>query len=94
MTTQKVPVEAPNARSAFERWLARGDAIGVFTNHDLGSRDVGRAVFIPLDADEVRRLPIGKAHAPDSSTYGLGWRYLLDRVETSLDAFDFVGGGA
>jgi hypothetical protein len=71
------------------RWLARGDAIGVFRNADLGHPDIGRAVFIPIAPNEREKLPIGKARAPDGA-HGLGWRFLLESVRETIDGFDFV----
>ena len=88
-TTDTITVDAPGARETFLRWLARGDTIGVFQNVDLGHHDMGRRVFIPLGPTE-QALPIGKAHAPDGH-HGLGWRYLLERIEYSLARFTFEG---
>lgn len=87
--TKVITVEAPGARSIFERWIARGDSIGVFRNHDLSHPAVGHTLFLPLDAEDIDKVQIGKTHAPDGQ-HGLGWRYLLDSIETSLDAFEFV----
>ena len=82
-----VLVDAPGARGIFERWLTRGDGVGVFTNADLGHYDLGRMVFVPVAAESVE---IGTTRAPDGP-HGLGWRYVLTRVVTTLDAFEFVG---
>ena len=88
--SELIKVEAPGARGAFQRWLDRGDAVGVFTNQDLGHPELGHMLFIPLDPGEQLKLEPGKAHAPDGR-HGLGWRYLLTSVERSLDAFAFSG---
>ena len=85
-----VVVTAPGAKATFQRWIARGDAVGVFSNHDLGHRECGRLVFIPLDAEEQNHLPVGKAHAPDNASWGLGWRYLLDEIVTDISRFQFA----
>lgn len=63
-----------------ERWQGRGDAVYVFTNHDLGHPDMGRQVAMPANLPaHAARLVIGKAHAPDG-VQGLGWRYILTHV--------------
>lgn len=85
-----VKVDAIGARSTFEEWLNRGDAVGVFENADLSSRSVGHQVFLPLTPDEQESVTPGQTHAPDHPSYGLGWRYLLKTVATSLAAFDFL----
>jgi hypothetical protein len=84
----KVVVNAPEARGKFEQWLARGEAIGVFENVDLGHYMMGHTVFLPLDAEDQARVEVGKTQAPDGP-YGLGWRYRLNLVARSLDEFDF-----
>lgn len=89
MPEDKIKVEAPGARATFERWLRAGDKVGVFSNHDLGSADVGRRVFIRLDPDYVAKAPIG-TRAPDSTSYGLGRHYLLDEVVADLSRFKFA----
>lgn len=90
----KIIVEAPSAQSAMERWIARGDAIGVFSNHDLSSANVGHKVFLPITNAERSSCIIGKTRAPDHHSYGLGWRYLLDEIATSIDRFEFRKAGA
>ncbi len=85
---KKIEVNAPGARAAFERWLAAGDKVGVFSNHDLGSQRPLH-VFLRLDPEYVAKAPLG-TRAPDSNTYGPGWRYLLDEVVSDLSRFEFV----
>ena len=64
-------------RETFERWLRGGQAIGVYENMDLGSRNVGGLSFAPVDpASPRQRLD--------------DWRYSLQAVETLLDRFVFV----
>jgi len=82
-----VPVSAPGARPIMQKWVDRGDRIGVFRNADLGHYDLGRRVFLPINAATV--VTVGQTKAPDGS-YGMGWRYILDRVEATLDAFRFL----
>ncbi len=77
---KKVECSVPGAQATMEGWLARGDSIGVFRNHDLSHSCVGRSVFLPLTPDECEHVAIGQTRAPDSSSYGLGWRYLLDAI--------------
>jgi len=88
VANQTIAVSAPGARPIFERWLARGDAIAVFRNHDLGHPQVGHTLFVPLDSEERGQVEVGRTRAPDGN-HGLGWRYLLDRIETDLDTFTF-----
>ena len=88
MTVELQPVTAPNARETFERWIDRGDAVGVFVNMDLGHQNRGHCLYTPLDTEEQTRLPIGKAHAPDGR-HGLGWRYILQHVVRDLSLFSF-----
>jgi hypothetical protein len=87
-TKDLIEVNSPIAREAFTRWLGRGDAVGVFENVDLGHYDMGRLVFIPLDAEGQGRVTVGKTQAPDGA-HGFGWRYRLKAVARSLDAFRF-----
>ncbi len=87
--TKKIEVEAPGARATFEKWIARGDAVGCFSNHDLGSRDVGHKIFLPLTKDEQAKVEVGRTSAPDGRSYGLGWRFVLDEVVTDLSRFEF-----
>lgn len=84
-----VVVDAPNAREVFERWLTRGDAVGVFENVDLSSANCGHKVFMPLDAATQAEAKIGQSQAPDGP-HGMGWRYRLVRVARHLDEFAFV----
>jgi hypothetical protein len=82
-------VDVPGAKETFERWLARGDAIGVFENRDLASLSLGHSIFIPLTSEEQGRVEVNKTKAPDGP-HGRGWRYLLQAVEIEIDAFEFV----
>lgn len=89
LKSDKIEVENDAAEDAFERWIARGDAIGVFRNHDLGSFNCGHRIFLPLTPEEQGTVEISKTRAPDGP-YGLGWRYLLDSVHTNIERFEFV----
>jgi len=60
----------------------------VFQNQDLGHSDLGRKIAMPFPqavwngAHEAGHLPPGinvASHAPDHTSIGLGWRYLLIR---------------
>lgn len=61
----------------FTRWLADGETwIGIFENHDLGSRDVGLRRAWSYDLAKIDEAKVGKTRAPDTEE-GLGWRYIL-----------------
>ena len=81
-------------REAAERrvadWLSKGWKIGVFENMDLGARMVGHRIALPF-GDEFDAAEIGKAKAPDSPSYGMGWRYILiAKPLTAEDAADLI----
>jgi hypothetical protein len=85
-----IEVSADNAEAIFKRRLKAGRSIAVFINLDLGHPALGHAIFLPLDPDEISAVEVGKTRAPDTSA-GLGWRYLLDSIHTTIDAFRFTG---
>jgi len=78
-------VEAFGAQEKFQAWLERGDKILVYRNEDLSHPDRGRLMFLPS-----AEAPKPDSHAPDTEACGLGWRYTLQSVETTLDNFAFV----
>ncbi len=85
MVDLKWRVEAFGAKEKFKAWLDRGDKIVVYQNQDLGHHDLGRLMFIPSkDAPELG------SRGPDTEACGMGWRYTLQAVETTLDAFNFA----
>jgi len=89
-----MPIETQTdaTRETFSRWLADGSTwIGVFHNHDLGHRDVGRRIAIPFDtATEVPLHSTAPDHLTRKTGLGPGWRYLLvakaDTVDAAIDA--------
>jgi len=83
-----IQVHVP-ARATFERWLARGDSIGVFTNSVLDSSGRGRQLFMPLTPDEAIATNLQRLHAPDGA-HGTGWKYLLTEYVRDLARFEFV----
>lgn len=60
-------------------WLSRGDHVAAFQNVDLGSRDLGRMVLVPVSPALGATLTLGSTRAPDGP-HGLGWRYTLAEV--------------
>jgi hypothetical protein len=89
----KLPLEVsnPNAEKFFLAWLERGDAIGCFENHDLGHPQLGQLLFLPLTpSEQANPLFALGMRAPDTNAAGMGWRYLLVRVSTSIEDFRFV----
>jgi len=88
-TVDKIEVCAEGAQQKFREWLDRGDAVGVFSNHELSTlQHRPDKVFLPLSPDEQERVQLGD-RAPDGD-YGPGWRYLLDELVTDLSRFTFV----
>ncbi len=88
--TTKIKVDAPTARAAFALWLSRGDAVAVFENADLCHPDQGRLIFTPVTQAEQAAVKVGVTRAPDGRAYGLGWRYILKSIETTIHSFEFV----
>lgn len=70
---EQLAYERPEFEDAFRRWLARGDDIVIYSNHDLssiGSRMLGCASPHPRADETPRQLWDGE--------WGPGWRYLPD----------------
>lgn len=85
------PMESCEER--FARWFADGDTTAcVFENKDLGHPQIGRRVAFPYTKANAEAMAIGTSRAPDSSLYGLGWRYILvarcNTVEEAMAALD------
>jgi len=63
-----------------ERWLARGDGIAVYTNHDLGSHEVGRIIIVSYGSPEAQlETDDPPATLPDIGGM-INWRYQLTAV--------------
>jgi hypothetical protein len=60
-----------------ERWLARGDGVAVYENHDFGHRDLGQRQWVsygsPVAQLEVDEPPV---QMPDIGG-AINWRYQL-----------------
>ncbi len=78
-----------NHMTTLTGWLDREDSIGVFVNHDLGSHNCGHTIYLPIAPNERSQCVVGRTRAPDNS-YDLGWRYILESIEDSLENFEFV----
>jgi hypothetical protein len=62
------------------RWFADPDTwAGVFENQALDSATCGERCAFPfkLSDGSFERAEVGKSHAPDGATIGLGWKYVL-----------------
>ena len=80
-TTDEIRALVPEgAWASVNRWLARGDGIAVYANHDLGSRELGHQKFVSFGGGAAQletstppdRLPdIGQT---------INWRYWLEGV--------------
>jgi len=74
--------QAIDARNMIVKWLDRGDGAAIYTNHDLGSRDVGMPKIVsygsPAAQLEVESPP---QTLPDGIPAGaINWRYQLYAV--------------
>ncbi|HXU02717.1 MAG TPA: hypothetical protein VN903_17250 [Polyangia bacterium] len=60
------------------RWLARGDGIAIYSNHDLGSRDIGHQQFVSFGsaAAQLETDP-PPSRLPDIGA-AINWRYYLE----------------
>jgi hypothetical protein len=65
---------------AVNKWLARGDGIAVYQNHDLGSIDVGRRQFTSFGSPAAQlETDTPPQTLPDIGTK-INWRYQLEGV--------------
>ena len=87
----KVPVTADGAKAVFTKWLERGEVIAVYQNKAMDSATFGTWMFMPVPWEALPRMTVGHSHAPDTR-FGPGWKFLLERTETALDAFEFIEG--
>ena len=73
----------------FAQWFENGDPgdwVGIFENHDLGHPDIGQTFALFFDADQYDKAIVGKSSAPDTATFGIGWRYLLTSKHRDLES--------
>jgi hypothetical protein len=76
------PDDSPGTLAVIGRWLARGDGAAIYTNHDLGSHNVGEPRIVsygsPAAQLEVAEPP---KQLPDGIPSGaINWRFQLDAV--------------
>lgn len=58
-------------------WLARGDKLAVYENHDFGSRDMGQRKFVSYGSPQtLLEVPEAPPILPDTGTQ-INWRYAL-----------------
>ena len=74
------------------RWFADGDTtVCVFENKDLGHSQVGRRIALPYSKADAEAMAIGTSRAPDITSVGLGWRYILvGRARTPEEVTDLL----
>jgi hypothetical protein len=77
--------DVEGARDTLHSWIARGEVVGVFQNQDFNSAFHGRTVYLPLTVEEAEQCVLKRTHAPDSPSYGLGWRYILQAMAGTVD---------
>lgn len=71
-----------SVRNQIQGWIARGDAVVVYENHDLGHFLMGLHVLLSYGS-EAAQLPAGQypeipPFCPvDAPSAGPGWRYVL-----------------
>jgi hypothetical protein len=68
-------------------WLQRGDAVLIYSNHDLGHPEVGHCVYLSYGSDEAMvprsRFPEPPTACPVELPHGMmSWRYQLDGIYT------------
>lgn len=62
------------------RWLARGDGIAVYSNHEIGHPDLGHRQFVSFGSAAAQlETSTPPDRLPDIGTR-INWRYWLDGV--------------
>ena len=79
-TGDDAPRLVGNAMDLFDRWVARGDGVAVYENHDFNSRYLGDRQYVsygsPAAQLEVTAPPVTM---PDIGS-AINWRYQLVAV--------------
>ena len=63
-------------------WIARGDGAAIYTNHDLGSHNVGEPRIVSYGSPAAQlEVPVPPQQLPDGLPAGaINWRFQLDAV--------------
>jgi hypothetical protein len=69
--------DAPTVIAQVNRWLARGDGIAVYENHDLGHPEVGSCRLASYGSQAAQlEVETPPERLPDTNTM-INWRYML-----------------
>ena len=75
--TRRYCDEAETALSTIDRWLARGDGVAVYENHDLGHADHGSCMIVSFGSPAAQiEAPVPPHVLPDTPRE-VNWRYCL-----------------
>jgi hypothetical protein len=74
--------DAEQAMQMIERWLDRGDGAAIYTNHDLGSANVGEPRIVSYGSPAAQlEVDTPPKQLPDGIPAGaINWRFQLDAV--------------
>ena len=70
------PEDMPEIVGKLNAWLARGDGVAVYENHDLGHPELGRIVCLSFGSPESALGVEPPQRMPDLPQL-IGWRYQL-----------------
>jgi hypothetical protein len=73
-----------NMREMFERWVREGAVVCIYQNQAFDSAAFGQRFALRRSAEEAAGLKLGEP-APDTTTIGVGWRWLLVDTQTTVD---------
>jgi hypothetical protein len=71
---------APEHVPTVNRWLARGDGIAVYQNHDLGSARVGHCQFASYGSPAAQLETDTPPQTLPDIGHAINWRYQLEGV--------------
>lgn len=77
--------ERQAAKAKIQSWLDEGNIVGVFECKALDSVHAGTRFALPFDRAHDHDLVLGKTRAPDTTTFGMGWKFLLELKTTDAE---------